>query len=336
MKKLSKKDVTEIIRNFSNFHITVIGDIIADEYIYGKLSRISREAPVLILKYENSNVVPGGGGNAAVNISALGGKCSLIGFLGNDDYAKKVKTKLEEYGIDTGGIILKKGNSIIKTRVLAGGSHTTKQQLLRIDKEEKIKCTGSEEKKVVQFVGKSINKTDGILFSDYGLGAITGGIRNSVIEQGNSHSVIIGVDSRYELMNYKNVTIATPNEWELKEAFSINNITQDGIIKYGNELKNNINSRNLIVTQGSSGMTLFDSENNTFQLPVIGSDEVADVTGCGDTVISTLMLSLAAGADLMNSGRIANHAGAVAVTKRGTSVVYREELINHISKFWEE
>ena len=138
MKKYKKNDIVEIIRDFGRYHIVVIGDIIADEYIYGKLSRISREAPVLILKYENSIVVPGGGGNAAVNISALGGKCSLVGFIGNDDHARKVKAQLEKYGINIDGIIMKNRNSIIKTRILGGGDHTSRQQLLRIDKEEKI------------------------------------------------------------------------------------------------------------------------------------------------------------------------------------------------------
>jgi len=336
MNSYKKNDILEVVKNFSRCRIMVIGDIIADEYVFGKLSRISREAPVLILKHEESTIVPGGGGNAAANVSALGGQCFIIGFIGNDVYAARLKESIRKFSMNTDGLIHKKAHSIVKTRILAGGNHTTKQQLLRIDREEKYTYIKGDSERISACLDTIIHDVDGILISDYGLGTVHDKVKESVLSTGNAEGKIIGVDSRYDLLKYRNISIATPNEWEMRDIITRNNVSQDDMVKYGIDLKKKIKSENLIITQGSSGMTIFDSDNRVVQLPVIGSDEVADVTGCGDTVISTVMLALVSGLDIITAGRIANHAGAIAVTKRGTSVVYNEELVNHINKFWED
>lgn len=331
---MDKKNVLNIIDRFKNKNVGVIGDLIIDEYIFGSSSRVSREAPVLILKFNNKKIVPGGGGNSAANLAALGANVSFFGYVDKDREAEELLNILEKDGISTNTIIRTDDYlTPVKTRILAGGSHTTKQQVIRIDKEKKIKISGKLESAFYKNIEKSFDRLDALIVSDYGLGTITRGLMKKLLNLNSRYKKILAVDSRYDLVTYRDITLATPNEWELREIFGKSIRTQKEVIKYGLKLKEKIRAEHLIVTQGSSGMTVFDEE--IHKIPTVGSDEVADVTGCGDTVIAAATLALTCGISLLTAGKIANHAGGIAVTKRGTAPVSLTELRKSVQLFWE-
>ena len=331
---MDKKKVLNILEQFKDKQVGVIGDLIIDEYIFGSSSRVSREASVLILKFNNRKIVPGGGGNSAANIAALGAKVSYFGYADKNNTTEELLSVLEKSGVNTENVIrTDEYLTPVKTRILAGGSHTTKQQVIRIDKEKKVKISEKLESVLYKNIKRSIERLDALILSDYGLGTVTRNLMKKLQNLNTDYRKILTVDSRYDLIDYRDITLATPNEWELREIFGKSIRTQKEVIKYGLNLKEKIRAEHLIVTQGSSGMTIFDEE--IHKVPIVGSDEVADVTGCGDTVIAAATLALTCGVSLLKAGKIANHAGGIAVTKRGTAPVYLTELKKSIQLFWE-
>jgi len=330
---MKKSDVIQSIEGFRELKIGVLGDLIVDEYIFGSSSRVSREAPVLILKFSNRKIVPGGGGNCASNLSAMGANVLYFGIADENSYSDETIKIMEDSGIRTKYII--RDDSFItplKTRILAGGAHTSKQQVLRLDKEKKNQPVKKLQDKLYESIKSEISKFDGIIISDYGLGTVTKNLAKKVIDLCNDYGKIITVDSRYDLMNFRNITLTTPNEWEVREIYRKDIKTNEEIVKYGWDLKKRVASTYLIITQGSSGMMVFGEE--AHKIDVVGSDEVADVTGCGDTVIAASTLAISKGLSLLTAGRIANYAAGIAVNKRGTAAVSSSELIKSIQLYW--
>ncbi|MFC1725074.1 bifunctional heptose 7-phosphate kinase/heptose 1-phosphate adenyltransferase [candidate division KSB1 bacterium] len=331
---MNKKKILELLGSFRNKTVGVFGDLIADEYVYGNSSRVSREAPVLILKFRSRKIVPGGGGNSALNMATLGAKVVFFGYADNSPVAEELLNSMEKSGIDTKNIIrTDEYLTPTKTRILAGGPHSSKQQVIRIDNEKKVKISAGLENKLIKNLEKFIKHLDAIVISDYALGTVSNNVIKKLQDYNKGHGILISVDSRYDLARFRNISLATPNEWELREIFGKNIRTQRDIIKYGMMLKEKLRAKNLIITQGSSGMTVFDEEIN--KIPIVGSDEVADVTGCGDTVIAAATLALSTGLPLLIAGKLANHAGGIAVNKRGTAPVYLSELKKSVNLFWE-
>lgn len=324
--KTTKKRLLEIVDAFQGKSVAVVGDMVADEFIYATSSRVSREAPVLIFKYDSRELVLGGAANAVNNVNSLGGRPVPVGVIGNDPIGKELVDVMKSKGIQTSGLIAENGRiTVTKTRVLAGVKHTTKQQVMRIDKEDGNGIGKEVERLVVKTLTKVIEKADAVIVSDYGYGLFTPEVRSRI-----SNGKVVAVDSRYGMLDFKGVTVVTPNESEAEEALQIRFNNDADLIKAGAELVKKLNSKGALITRGKDGMAVFEQGKKPVFIPVFGSDEAVDVTGAGDTVISAFTLALSAGATFYEAARIANYAGGIVVMKSGTATVSQEELINAI------
>lgn len=327
---MNKNRLKDILKRFSKQKILVIGDMVADEYILGMTSRVSREAPVLVLKYDSQTVLPGCAANAVNNVHSLGGTVFPVGVVGNDEMGKKLIRFLKEKGVDTEGIISDETRlTPTKTRILAGGYNTTKQQVIRIDRENNDPLKKKTEDRLFDKFMQIAEKSDAILVSDYGLGAISRNILNCINKLAKTKKKVITLDSRFDIFKYRHIMAATPNSEEVEWAL---NVTLDGdnIRQYGRNILKRIGSDGLLITRGKEGMTLFEKNGDITDIAIYGTDQVADVTGAGDTVISTFTLALASKASMKDAARLANYAGGIVVMKSGTATVTTEEIKNAI------
>ena len=270
-----------LVDRFSSRRILVVGDLIADEFIYGDVARVSREAPVLILKYDTTEIVGGGAANAANNVAALGGRSRLVGIVGDDVEGRRLIGSFHR-GVERTHVIRSRGyRTPVKTRILAGGVHAARQQVVRIDRETEWPLHESVGRALAKKIAPTIDACDAVLLSDYGSGLVTpalaASVRKAVERRGRRRPVPV------------------------------------------------------LITRGSRGMALFQPNQPTIHVPIFGSDEVADVTGAGDTVIATFGLALAAGASFFEAARLANYAGGLVVMKRGTATVSARELADAIT-----
>ena len=301
-------------------------DLVADRFVSGRPKRISREAPVLILSYEGESMTPGGGANAVANVAALGGRPLPLGVVGDDESGSKLLKVLQDAGIPTDGILIRPGyRTPTKTRILGGGHHSIKQQIVRFDIEEKQDLSESETEVLSQQLRKWQDRAKVAILSDYGYGAVPPSLVTRVRETVGQDGVIL-CDSRYRLAEFDGLDGATPNEEEA-EALLQGPISesQKQLLTAGTRLLELLGAKFLLITRGSFGMCLFDSE-GMVQIPVHGTDQVADVTGAGDTVIGTFALALAAGGTPLEAALMANFAGGIVVMKRGTATLSRREL----------
>ncbi len=320
----------ELVDAAGDRQVAVIGDVIADEFIHGRLSRVSREAPVLILEYDGTTVVPGGAGNAAANVAALGARARLVGLLGAGDADRRVARALPR-GVDRAGLIRAGGgyHAPVKTRILAGGVHSTRQQVVRIDRETDIPDDPGTRLAFERAARAAAADCDAVLVSDYGSGLVrpglVAGIRRAAARRGAPVPIV--VDSRYGLLRYRGVTACTPNEAEVEQALALTiGDDPEQLERAGRTLLERLRAEGLVLTRGRRGMAVFVPGRRTAHIPVFGTDEVADVTGAGDTVIATIALALAAGASLLEAATLANYAGGLVVMKRGTATVSADEL----------
>jgi rfaE bifunctional protein kinase chain/domain len=326
------KRLMQAVSRFAGTRVVVVGDLIADEYLYGKPARISREAPVLILRFTGRDVKLGGAANAAHNVHALGGTATTIGVLGRDGAGNEVADLFREAGIATNGLVMVPGRlTPVKTRLMAGGDQSTRHQVVRLDREPESELPMDVERAIVANVEKLGAHADAFLVSDYGYGTVTPRIFESVLSLGRSRGVPVAVDSRYDLVRFKGVTAATPNEPEVEALVGGELGDEPSLEKAGRMVLERLDARYLIVTRGSRGMALFEREGPVTFMPIHGSDEIADVTGAGDTVISVFTLALAAGAPPGEAAWLANVAGGVVVMKRGTATVTPQELAESLS-----
>jgi len=334
MQKASKPGdrLVRIIEDFSKLTITVLGDLIADEFIYGEISRVSREAPVLILRHRGRTVVPGGAGNAIYNLADLGVTVLPVGVIGDDEPGRLLLHAFRQKHISVSGIRRIKGRTTVtKTRVLAGMTHSTRQQVIRVDREPETPLDRSSVRDLVFQTRGYIRASDALLISDYGYGAATPEIFDMIRSRAALNSIPVTVDSRYRTLAYSGVTAATPNEAELEEGLRTR-ISGDNarLLAAGKAIMSKMKLQSLLVTRGSDGMVVFQRSTKPVFIPIHGSDEVADVTGAGDTVIATYTAALAAGADPETAARLANYAGGIVVMKRGTATVTRAELLRAV------
>ena len=326
------RDLAEYVERFAGKTIVLLGDFVADEFRYGDISRVSREAPVLILKHRETVIVPGGGANAANNLACLGAKVLPITVVGDDAAGAALFQYFRQKGIRTSGILHVKGRGTpTKTRFLAGWPHTVAQQVLRCDHEPGPLPEGIR-RKIQEKVFASLHKTDGLAISDYGFGVATPELVRQAAGK-LKKSVPVTLDARYQLHGYakSGITSATPNEAEL-EAAHLTNIGSDAaeLTRAGRATLSAMRLRALLVTRGRHGAALFESDDRLTHIPIHGSDQAVDVTGAGDTVLAAYTLALASGASPLEAAHIANMAGGLVVMKRGTATVSRQELVNAI------
>ena len=308
--------------------VAVVGDVVADEFVYGRVARVSREAPVLILEYDSTHVVAGGAGNAANNVAALGGKATLVAAVGRDEPARRLLASLHRR-VDQRVVRAAGAATPVKTRILAGGVHSAKQQVVRIDRGIGRPTDARTRAAFERAALEASLKADAVLFSDYGSGLVTPAFATK-IRSALKHAerpVPVLVDTRYQLMRYRGLTACTPNESEVEQALGVR-IDDDSRVleRAGREILQHTRMQAVLITRGSRGMALFVQGAPTVHVPIVGSDEIADVTGAGDTVMATMALALASGATFESAARLANYAGGLVVMKRGTATVSNAEL----------
>ena len=308
----------------------VLADLVADEFVYGRVERVSREAPVLILRHDATDVRLGGGANAVHNIRTLGARPLPFGVLGDDAHGRRLRALLREKGIATSGILSAPGYATpVKTRVLAGRAHSTKQQIVRLDRYAPL--ARAQPGAPLARAGAPRVPRPGRRRAGERLrlrARSTPALVRAALAFARRRRVPVTVDSRFGLLRFRGMTAATPNEAEVEEALRIT-IGHDRrkLEAAGRALLRRLACQALLVTRGSDGMALFERGRPPLHIAVHGSDQVADVTGAGDTVIATFTLALAAGATPAEAARLANYAGGIVVMKHATATVSAEELV---------
>lgn len=322
----------KIVEAFPRVTVTVLGDMVADEFVVGEISRVSREAPVLILQHRERTVVPGGGANAVNNLADLGVNVLPVGIVGNDDPGRLLLRNFRHKRIAVSGILKDKNYATVtKTRILAGMPHAWRQQVVRIDREPEAAPDHHMSRELALAARQYLRASDALLVSDYGYGAATPQIVNAVRAKGRADSIPVVLDSRHRMLEFSGITAATPNEPEAEEALGVQ-IGQDWgrLCAAGAEIVSRMNLRSLVITRGRDGMVAFSGKHKPTDIPISGGDQVTDVTGAGDTVIATFTAALAAGATTEEAAHLANYAGGIVVMKRGTATLSQQELVDAI------
>ncbi len=328
----SSADLTrllDLINAFPKQTVALVGDLVLDQFVSGEISRVSREAPVLILRHRRTRALPGGGANALNNLADLGARVLPVGAVGDDRSGLALLEYFRRKRIDVSGIEKVRGwTTPTKTRFLAGWTHTTEQQVLRVDDEPVEPLPEQTQKKLAKRLRERARHARAILVSDYGFGAATPEIVASV-----TGGKLTALDSRHSLLAFgqSGVKAATPNESELGTLYQTR-IGNDARIleELGRRALSDLRLKALLVTRGKDGMALFEAGQPTRWISIYGSEEAADVTGAGDTVIAVFTLALAAGATFLEAAHLANYAGGIVVMKRDTATVTCAELENAV------
>jgi D-glycero-beta-D-manno-heptose-7-phosphate kinase len=326
--------LAKIVEGFPRLTVSVLADLVADEFVFGEISRVSREAPVLILKHRERTVVPGGGANAICNLAALEVNVLPVGLVGDDEPGRLLLQQFRHRRIPISGIQKVKGHTTVtKTRILAGMAHTSRQQVVRVDREPQGPLDRHVVGELILASRKYARAADALLISDYGYGAATPEVLTAIRSRGALDGMPVTLDSRYRMLQYTGITAATPNEPEVEEALAVK-IGNDNaqLMSAGKALLQRMKLESLVITRGRDGMVAFERTKKPVEIPIFGSDQVTDVTGAGDTVIATFTAALAAGAGAEAAARLANIAGGIVVMKRGTATVSRQELLDAINK----
>ncbi len=322
----------KLLDRFPRQRLILLGDLVADQSIYGEIMRISREAPVLILKEREKLVVPGGGANAANNLAALGARVTPVGIVGDDETGDALLRCFRERQISTHHILRVKNHlTPTKTRILGGLSHWQRQQIVRIDREPLHPLATAIRNQLTRKAAGVLRSSNGLLVADYGYSTTNAREVDFLRRRSKRLGIPVTIDSRYDLLTYKNLTAATPNEPEVEAAFgqTIGN-DSERLHTLGRKFLRRQGLEALLITRGRDGMALFEPRRPPCHIPVFGSDQAVDVTGAGDTVIAAFTLALAAGARFLDAARIANCAGGIVVMKRGTATVSLGELTEAI------
>jgi rfaE bifunctional protein kinase chain/domain len=313
----------------------VLGDMVADVYLEGKISRISREAPVLILEHAAENVVPGGASNAVHNAATLGGSVYAVGVVGDDFAGQELARILQTKSVFTAGLIVDNSRpTITKTRVMAGGQATVRQQVVRIDKEKKQALDAAVEQAAQDYIASVLPNMQGVVISDYGSNTVTPRMIAYVLTACRKAGVPCIVDSRYNIMAYAGVTVVKQNESEASAAVGYDIVDQATLIRAGRTILEKLDAQAVLITRGPDGLTLFEKSDTVTHIPVTNKSEVYDVTGAGDTVVAAMILALTAGACYQDAARLANFAAGIVVKKPGTATATPHELSQAIDEHY--
>lgn len=321
-------DPQKTVKNiFPQKTVVIIGDLVADQFLNGTISRVSREAPVFILRHDMTTTLPGAAANAAANVSSLGGQTVLIGIAGNDPNGETLIKRLGEFGVDCGSLVrCPEFSTTTKVRVLAGQHYAARQQVIRIDYENSAVIPDGAKEKLRQNLAAAASTADAIIVSDYNYGAVFPEIFEDARAISRARGIPLIVDSRYALQNFADATTATPNREEVEQILG-KNFTSDDCSR----LRERLGYESLLVTNGNQGMLLFEKEHSPRQIDAIGSTEPVDVTGAGDTVIAAYALGLASDLSFADAASVANRAGAIVVMKKGTASVNAAELLESLA-----
>jgi len=324
-----QKRLLDIISAFPDKKLVIVGDSIADRFLYGSISRVSREAPVFILRHEHTETVPGGAANSAVNLASLGAQVSLVSVVGNDQAGSELRTKLAALGVNTSSLLTVENiQTTTKVRILAGHAHSNRQQVIRIDYEDSPITDSNLRTSLLSELKKTTADASAVIISDYNYGVV--GDSEIDFLRVVTKSVPVLVDSRFRLTSLTGLTAATPNEDELEQIIKEPIGSDEHLEACATKLKKQLHYQALLVTRGPRGMMLLEEDAPPFHIAAVGAAQPVDVTGAGDTVIATFALALASGASFSEAARLANYAGGIVVMKRGTASVTCSELEHSI------
>jgi rfaE bifunctional protein kinase chain/domain len=316
----------DIIDRFGDCRVALYGDLVLDRFVLGTPKRVSREAPVIILRHEEQRDVPGGGANALANLAALGVKVAAIAAVGDDEPGGALVAALESRGIDTSRIVSAPGfRTPTKVRILGGGRSSLKHQVARYDIEDVLPKDGPWRSSLLEHLGEEVKTANAIAISDYGYGCVQTEVLQD-LDRISGPPPWLCLDSRYQIGSFTGIDGATPNLEEL-EAHCARRLQNDEEVAAGaEELRRDLDASFVLATRGNRGMTLVEADSQPRHIPVYGTDEVADVTGAGDTVLAVLTAALAAGAEPAVAARLANFAAGLVVMKLGTATISAAEL----------
>lgn len=321
-----------IVRRFSERKLLIVGDSIADKFLYGSIARVSREAPVFILRHELTETVPGGAANCAANLAALGANVSLISIAGHDEAGLALRDKLHAAGVNVDGLVLsEKVQTTTKVRILAGHSHANKQQVIRVDYEGAPLNDPALRDAVNSSLKNALAAADAAIISDYNYGLIDQPAVELIREAQRAKKIPVLVDSRFRLSDFSGFTAATPNEDEVEHLVGEPVESTEQLELAGSRLKEELQYEGLLVTRGRHGMMLLAENETPLHISAAGDQLAVDGTGAGDTVIATFALALASGASFAEAAWLANYAGGLVVMKRGTASVSAAELEHSIN-----
>ncbi len=313
---------------FPRQKIVIVGDLVADQFLHGTIARVSREAPVFILRHDETETLAGGAANAAVNVASLGGSASLIGVVGEDLNGKALLKTLSGSQVNCGFVISDKSfQTTTKVRVLAGQDFAPRQQVIRIDYENHHAIDSALQNNLNENLLSAAENADAIIISDYNYGVANSQIATLANKVAKNKNIPLLVDSRFGLQNFPNATTATPNQEEVEQILGKDFTEQDCV-----KLCENLGYQSLLITRGNKGMILIEKDQPPVRFEAVGAKEPIDVTGAGDTVIATFALSLASGLSFAESANLANHAGGIVVMKKGTASVSLDELLKSLKE----
>ena len=318
-----------VLDRFPELTVAVWGDLVADEFITGEIARVSREAPVLILKQRTLALAPGGGANAAMNLAALGVRVRVVGVVGNDASGVSLSGQLRRARMDLRGLVrLPRYVTPTKSRLLARHAHTSPQQVLRLDREPSP-LPSAVQQRLARAAARALRGAQALLVSDYGYGAVTPALAAA------ARARLTTVDARFQIAAYAGMTAATPNEAEVEAALGLTlaGAGREALESAGRRLLRKLGCRHLLITRGRDGLALFEPGRPARHWPVAGSQQALDVTGAGDTVIAVFTAALAAGADGPTAATLANVAGGLVVMKPGTATLSRAELLRAVRQY---
>lgn len=326
-----KERLLEAVRRMQGGRILVVGDMVADVYLYGLISRISREAPVLVLEEAEERIVAGGAANVAHNAVTLGGRVVAAGALGDDKIGRSLAALLAEKGVCTDGFVYDAARpTVTKTRVVAGGAATVSQQVVRIDREPKEPLSAETETALLARLAALLPAADGVVLSDYGSGVLTPRIAAAIFSHCRARNIPTIVDSRYQIAAFAGADYVKQNDAEIAAAVGFPLDTPAQLEKAGRLLLKKMRAKGVLVTRGGDGMALLTAGGAADYIPVSDRSEVFDVSGAGDTCVAAMLLGLAAGIAPADAARVSNFAAGVAVRKFGTAAVTALELCKAI------
>jgi len=322
-----------LLESFPQRKVLVVGDLVADQFLYGEISRVSREAPVLILRHERTETIPGAAANAAANLASLGARAVILGAAGEDESGRALLERLRGCGVECGGIVtLPAHRTTTKVRILAGQPHSTKQQVIRVDYDGETSFQREVRQNLLARIREEIQDADAVIISDYNYGVVDAAIAAAAWTRATERGIPILVDSRFRLSDFQKFTSATPNEDEVEHLHGRPIKSDEELEAAGDRLRKKLDYRALLVTRGSRGMVLFEKDSEPLHIEAVGSREPVDVTGAGDTVIAAYSLAIASGASFAEAARLANYAGGLVVMKRGTATTTRHEMLASIKR----
>lgn len=333
---LLSERLSKLVRAFEGRRVVVVGDAVADQFVSCEISRVSREAPVMIMRHERTETVPGGAANCAMNLASLGARASLVCTFGDDAQGRELLSKLKAAGVETGvAYVSAHLRTTTKMRLLGGLAHSPRQQVVRVDYENDSLSQEEAhrvELEVAERLRAACAGAEAVVVSDYNYGVAEGRVLELIQGKLKDSGVPLLVDSRFRLDNFRGFTSATPNEEEVVHWAGRRLKETASLAEESERLRAALALRALLVTRGGKGMLLVEEGRQPLSIDAVGSHDAVDVTGAGDTVMAAYSLALASGASYEDAARLANHAGGIVVLKRGTATVTTDELLDSLAR----